>query len=240
MNMAMPNLASVQSLWDDDEGIFYFRKDQDGRYVAASAWLQRRLFRNTEKAILGKTDFDLLNPLLALQWQQDDRCVLEHGRVLRHRLALLEDCDKKIAWCLISRAPVRDHNGIIIGIEGLGKDVALLAPSWHPYQTFAQVIAHIHAHMCREISIVELARIAGMSVTTFERHFQRQFGCPPKVFITHQRIQEACCRLRAQQPIKRVAQELGFCDQSHFTKAFKQCLHTTPGEFQHRGHQFVV
>ncbi len=71
-----------------------------------------------------------------------------------------------------------------------------------------------------------------MSVSTLERRFQAHFNCAPKSYIVSIRIREARRRLELGQSAKRVALELGFVDQSHMTRVFKQLLGRTPDDFR--------
>jgi AraC-like DNA-binding protein len=64
------------------------------------------------------------------------------------------------------------------------------------------------------------------------REFKKHVGFPPHAYLTHIRIQKARHMLKGPTPIAEVALQTGFCDQSQFTKRFKQVVGTTPGHFR--------
>lgn len=82
----------------------------------------------------------------------------------------------------------------------------------------------------------ELARTAGMSLSTFKRCFKKQFGKSPGKWLKEQRIAKAKRMLKNQAaPISDVAFELGYSDVAAFSKAFKTDTGFTPTEFLKTG-----
>jgi AraC-like DNA-binding protein len=81
------------------------------------------------------------------------------------------------------------------------------------------------------VSLVELSRIAGMSVTSLLRSFTKACGCTPHTFQTALRIDRSKRLLRAGYEIADVASIAGFVDQSHFTHTFKRWLGITPARY---------
>ncbi|MGB5971832.1 MAG: AraC family transcriptional regulator [Nodosilinea sp.] len=55
---------------------------------------------------------------------------------------------------------------------------------------------------------------------------------PPHAYLTHLRIAQAKQQLRQGQSLNQLALELGFVDQSHFTKTFKASVGVTPGQYR--------
>ncbi|MCE5302774.1 MAG: helix-turn-helix transcriptional regulator [Planctomycetaceae bacterium] len=79
----------------------------------------------------------------------------------------------------------------------------------------------------------QLASLAGVSSRQLERRFRNVAGLSPKDFIMRARIEEACRRLReGNTSIGQIALDLGFYDQSAFTRLFRRHLGTTPSEFR--------
>jgi AraC-like DNA-binding protein len=64
------------------------------------------------------------------------------------------------------------------------------------------------------------------------RQFRRACGLPPHAFVLRSRIEQARARLARGAALAEVAQELGFADQSHFTRFFKRVVGVTPGAYQ--------
>lgn len=79
------------------------------------------------------------------------------------------------------------------------------------------------------------ARGMGMSYQVFRKTFSRLHGCGPSHYQAEQRILSAARRLLTEiTPIKQIADELGFTDEFHFSKRFKQHLGISPGAYRRR------
>jgi AraC family transcriptional regulator len=92
---------------------------------------------------------------------------------------------------------------------------------------------YIEANLGKEMALVELADVVGLSSHYFSQVFKNTFGATPHRYVLCQRIKEARRLLAAQGfSISDVAMALGFADQSHFTRIFRQMTGTTPKQFQ--------
>lgn len=77
-----------------------------------------------------------------------------------------------------------------------------------------------------------LASNAGVSVSQFTRSFQKTTGLTPHQYRLRLRIEVAKEKLKGgMESLATIADELGFADQAHFTRAFRQFAGITPGEF---------
>ena len=93
-----------------------------------------------------------------------------------------------------------------------------------------RVLAHLEEHWCGQISLADLARIAGVSTSHFGRAFKTSTGVAPfrwQMNIRIQRAQEMLLQTRL--PLTDIALTTGFSDQSHFTRAFRQGVGISPG-----------
>lgn len=83
----------------------------------------------------------------------------------------------------------------------------------------------------RNVSLAEIAHIAGISVFYLIRQFKATFGCPPYAFLMRRRLERARCMIESEKtPLKFVAMSCGFSDQSHMTRLFRRTYSTTPLE----------
>ena len=87
-------------------------------------------------------------------------------------------------------------------------------------------------NMCRKVCLEELAHVAGMSRYHLLRVFQDQMGLPPHAYQAQLRVNQGRVLLAGGMPIVQVAAELGFTDQSHFSRVFKQFTAATPRQYQ--------
>ncbi len=89
----------------------------------------------------------------------------------------------------------------------------------------------LDAHSDHNVSLAELAALAGLSPYTLVRAFGREVGVPPHRYQTCVRVNRARRLLAAGETIVDVVYQTGFCDQSHLTRSFKRLLGVTPGRY---------
>lgn len=81
------------------------------------------------------------------------------------------------------------------------------------------------------ISLEDLTGIAGLSPFHLNRVFSKEYGLPPHAFLTQVRIARAKTLLKEGASITQTAIEVGFSDQSHFTRHFRRLVGVTPGHY---------
>lgn len=90
---------------------------------------------------------------------------------------------------------------------------------------------YLQAHFSEEIPLASLASLAGMHEVSFVRAFRRVYGVPPHRLQTELRIRSAKHLLDLGASGAEVAATLGFHDQSHLTRHFKNIVGLTPGRY---------
>jgi AraC family transcriptional regulator len=97
-----------------------------------------------------------------------------------------------------------------------------------------QVCDYAVEHLEREISLVELASIAGLSPFHFARAFKRSTGLPPHAWLTRRRIERAQEMILAHPalPLIEVALCVGYASQTAFGAAFRRVVGATPAEWR--------
>ena len=87
----------------------------------------------------------------------------------------------------------------------------------------------------QEFNLESVARSLGISYVGFRKKFARVAGISPAKFHMKSVMDRACDLIRRQGPTNReVAERLGFCDEFHFSRRFKQVVGLTPREFRNR------
>ncbi|SDZ67785.1 AraC family transcriptional regulator [Pseudomonas sp. NFIX28] len=100
---------------------------------------------------------------------------------------------------------------------------------------------YIDSRIDGSISLSELARLAGMPVDTFARHFKAETGMAPYAYVIERRVRRAESLLRAgSMPISAMALELGFSSQSHFTSTFRRVTGTTPSSYRQQASRILT
>lgn len=109
--------------------------------------------------------------------------------------------------------------------------ITLFSHLFNPRQ--AGLFEVVEAHLYSSISIVELARLTGRSLSTFKRDFETQFSDTPANFIKEKKLGKALELLQSTElSISEICYEVGFQDASHFTKTFKQKYNRLPSEYR--------
>lgn len=94
-----------------------------------------------------------------------------------------------------------------------------------------QAREYLEAHHHQNISLEQLATIAGLPPFRLLRAFRKELGLPPHTYLTQVRIARAKQNLARGIPIHTVAIATGFADQSHLTRHFKRLVGVTPKQY---------
>ena len=95
--------------------------------------------------------------------------------------------------------------------------------------------AFLDAHAFEPMTMAAAAEQLGAGPTQLARAFAKVFGIAPHAYVVGRRLDAARDRMLRGQPLADVAAEVGFHDQAHMSRRFKEFLGTTPGRFA-RGH----
>jgi AraC-like DNA-binding protein len=90
----------------------------------------------------------------------------------------------------------------------------------------------LEARLGDRVSLLELARACGATPLQVLRAFRASYGIPPHRYQVQRRVEVARRHLGHGADIATLAAELGFADQSHFTRAFKSVVGVTPGAYR--------
>jgi PAS domain S-box-containing protein len=101
---------------------YIYVKDIHSRFVIKNEYSIKAMGAKSVEEILGKTDFDFYPPDMAAGFHADDRQVMESGQpLLAHEEMVLEQ--GQLRWVLTNKAPLKDRNGRVVGVVGIGRDV---------------------------------------------------------------------------------------------------------------------
>ena len=89
------------------------------------------------------------------------------------------------------------------------------------------------AKLDSSISLKEVARECGLSLSYFSRAFRRSMGIPPHTWLLQHRIEVAKEKLRDHRlSVSQVALACGFADQSHLTRVFTSMVGLSPAAWR--------
>jgi AraC family transcriptional regulator len=98
-----------------------------------------------------------------------------------------------------------------------------------------RVLDYIAANIGNDLTLVNLAEIAGYSPFHFARKFTLAMGVPPYRYISRMRLEKAMAELAAGKlPLAEIALGAHFSSQASFTRAFHRALGMTPKEYRRR------
>lgn len=87
-------------------------------------------------------------------------------------------------------------------------------------------------HMADKITLAQLGSISGLSRYQLLRRFEKTIGITPHAWLTQLRLEYACRMLRkSDEHIANIATNVGFYDQSHFNRAFKNAYGVAPSKY---------
>jgi AraC family transcriptional regulator len=92
---------------------------------------------------------------------------------------------------------------------------------------------YVHAHFSENLTLARVARAAGVHPVYLGQIFRKQFGETLGEYLNRIRVRDAAGLLaNSDVPLSSIAVDLGFYDQSHFTRVFRQVTGATPGTFR--------
>ena len=100
----------------------YF-KDLRGRFIRANNAMAARLGLASPEEAVGKTVFELPDPSEALVLHKEDEAVLRSGEAQHYRLENRTRAGGDERWDLVTRLPLRDPAGRIVGLTVIFRDV---------------------------------------------------------------------------------------------------------------------
>ncbi len=231
IGIATPEVAELSDFLQD----MFWVKDPQGRYCFVNVPFLLNFSLKDRSEIIGKSDFDFFDSVLANQYKIDDEKVLGGDRIIS-RIELVGRFNHTARWCVTSKIPLRDKSGRIVGTAGVTREAQdhtrLNRIGDSP---LSAAIHYISQHYGDRISSAELAKVSGMSVSALHRQFMSAYKCSPHGYVRQLRIRMSCHTLvYSRNSIAAIATEFGFADQSHFTREFSRVMGETPGSYRTR------
>jgi PAS domain S-box-containing protein len=115
----------LRTLIDNLPDLIYV-KDLQGRKIISNIADWQASGGKTMEDILGKTDLETYPPELAEEYWAIDRRVMDSGISILNREEPGLDSQGNPVWILSSKVPLRDSQGRVIGLVGVGRDITEL------------------------------------------------------------------------------------------------------------------
>lgn len=102
---------------------FIYVKDKRGRFLVDNNAHRQFLGVAREEDVLGRTVADFFEPEVAKRFNEDDEKILTSGQALVNREEQLLNRAGKARWHSTTKVPLRNHDGAIIGLVGISRDI---------------------------------------------------------------------------------------------------------------------
>ncbi len=216
--------------------IAFLAKDKQSRFVRANARTLRIFNLEHEWQMLGKTDADFFNRSLAESFVEEDQRVMNSGEPHTYYSQMVPDIAGTLNWYVVSVAPLRDQLATICGVAMTLYDVHEVGGMARPFSQLEPALRHLHINFRESVTTAELAALCHLSERQFARVFRHHLGESPMRYLIRQRLRVARHELLTTDlTVGTIAAELGFYDQSAFTRAFRSETGTTPARYRTRG-----
>lgn len=99
--------------------------------------------------------------------------------------------------------------------------------------TIRRALSYTASHYTEALTVAEVAKAVGLSANYFSRLFLATVGVPFHEHLNRLRIEKAKQLLQnTDDSLAQISVSLGFVDQSHFSRIFKQIVGLPPGKFR--------
>lgn len=220
-------------LFESLPGILVFAKDLKGRLMMGNKLFVHHCGFETEEELIGKDDYDIFPPELAEQYINDDKNILNTGEPKQNIIELFPNYLGDPIWFMTNKIPLFNSDHKIIGVIGTCQSYEESSHFIRPYLELSKAVDYIKECYNDKISVEDLAGMVNLSTRQFERRFKETFKTTAHQYILKLRILKSCdMLLKKNMSIADIALEVGFYDQSAYTKHFSKFMGMTPFQYQ--------
>ena len=101
-------------------------------------------------------------------------------------------------------------------------------------ERFQPALRYLEEHLSEPCLVERMAQVMKVDVSSFSRSFKKTFGVTPIKYVRKRRIARAATLLHtSERKLSDIAAELGFCDEFHFSKVFKEVKGRPPSVYRY-------
>jgi PAS domain S-box-containing protein len=105
---------------------FMYVKDLECRFLVANLSVARQMGAKAPEELLGKNDFDFYPREIATTFYEDEQRVIRSGQAEVNREEAGLDSQGNASQIMTTQVPLRDKNGRVTGLVGIGRDITHL------------------------------------------------------------------------------------------------------------------
>ncbi len=230
-----PLASSVFALFDALPQTYFYAKDRESRFVKVNQLFLDNHGLHDESQAIGKTDRDLHPPLMAKAYLEEDRRVMDSREPLPGQVWLVLHRRTTPRWYVSTKTPLFAPSGEVIGIAGAMYRIEQQEELTRHLQELLPAARHIEKHFAQPVLMSDMAKRCGLSPTHFNRRFKQLLRMTPMQYLRGIRIQAAQKMLvTTSRSLAEIAVDVGYTDQSHLTKRFREVTGITPAVYRKR------
>ena len=102
---------------------YVYVKDLEGHFLTANTATAELMGNLSPADLTGKNDAEFYPLNLAAAYHADEQSVIQSGRALLNKEEPAIDSDGNKRWIVTSKIPLKDNQGRVIGLVGIGRDI---------------------------------------------------------------------------------------------------------------------
>jgi len=226
---------TFEQLMDLLPDVAFYVKDSKSRFVMSNRRHNEICHVASEFNVIGKTDHDFFPRDRADLYVKRDRQVMKTGTPTINVVSPAPEEEGSNRLIIGSKFPLKDREGKIIGVAGIHRSVDETRAAPKSYGPFSKAVQYIHENYFESINTQKIAAMVGMSHRQFNRRFQHFFNTSLCQYLMRVRINAACRLLtETDHSVTGIAGEVGFYDQSHFSRTFTRLMGLSPLKYRKR------
>lgn len=100
-------------------------------------------------------------------------------------------------------------------------------------ERYKGLLEKVSKHISAETRVTDMAKMAGLSLRSFDREFHELFKMSPKSYLQRELMNRAASSLaNPRETVKSIAEELGFANEFYFSRFFKKMSGMPPSHYQ--------
>jgi PAS domain S-box-containing protein len=156
-------------------------KDVESRFVLANLRVARLMGTDRVEDLYGKRDAEFVPVELAERSYEEERGILESGHALINQEEPYQEPSGRRGWLLTTKAPLRDLQGRLVGIVGIGRDITQRREEEEAHRSTE---ARLQAILDNTTAVVYLKDTQGRYLLA-NRQFESLFRIPCDKIIQH-------------------------------------------------------
>lgn len=230
--MIMPpaeNLQIYTAAFDLLPDTIFFIKSPQRDYLLANQGLARMCCVDHADDVIGKTSSDFFEPTYATWCHDLDSDVLD-GRHFENRLDCLTTPQGEQVWTRYSRRPLDQafDQRVILSVSQVLPSSETLAQLYATLRNVSEAIEH---NLDRRWTTENIADLAGLSKAQLNRGFKQVFQQSPSAYVDAAKLRLAKFLLAQGHSLADISGQLGFSEQSAFSRFFKRLSNVSPAQY---------